>query len=248
VNIGLIGHTGFVGQNILECFEVKYLYNSKNISSLKDAEYDILFCAAPSAMKWKANQEPQQDLEQIFNLIQNIKNVKTKKFILFSTIDVYSKFPSNEENMPIIQDACFYGKNRILLENYISNFFENSTIIRLPGLFGKYLKKNIIFDLLNNNLLGKINSEDSYQWFYLNDLKNVIQYSLNNNIKLLNVTTEPVTNREIIQNLFPNNIHMLIENKKVSYDMRSIYFENSYMFSKQQIMEKLEEYVRIMRI
>lgn len=247
MNIGLIGSTGLIGKNILEHFNVNYLYNSKNISNVKDVEYDILFCAAPSAVKWKANQEPQEDLEQIFELVKNLKQVKTKKFILFSTIDVYSNFPSDELTKPEIYEVCFYGKNRIILENYVMNFFEDVAIIRLPGLFGKYLKKNIIFDLLNNNLLGKINSNDSYQWFYLNDLKNIINYTIDSNIKLLNIATEPVTNKEIVESLFPNNINMLIENKKTSYDMRSIHFQDKYLFSKKQTMEKLEEYVQSMR-
>jgi nucleoside-diphosphate-sugar epimerase len=248
MSIGLIGYTGLIGKNILEQFHVDYLYNSKNISSVKDVEYDILFCAAPSAVKWKANQEPQEDLYQIFELIKNIKNVKAKKFVLFSTIDVYNRFPCDELTHPEIYEACFYGKNRIILENYVSNSFQDSTVIRLPGLFGNHLKKNIIFDLLNNNLLTKINSEDSYQWFYLNDLKNIIEFVFYNNIKLLNVSTEPVTNREIIECLFQNNLNILVENKKISYDMRSIHFEKEYLFSKKQIMEKLKEYVQTKRI
>ena len=42
-----------------------------------------------------------------------------------------------------------YGRNRYYVEKFVNSHFANCTIIRLPSLFGKGLKKNFIYDLLH---------------------------------------------------------------------------------------------------
>ncbi|MEG2769570.1 MAG: sugar nucleotide-binding protein, partial [Oscillospiraceae bacterium] len=66
-----------------------------------------------------------------------------------STADVY-KTPQNvDENTPIDEnDLQTYGKNRYLLEKWVRENIENHLIVRLPGLFGKGIKKNFLFDML----------------------------------------------------------------------------------------------------
>lgn len=41
-----------------------------------------------------------------------------------------------------------YGKDRLWLENKVSDSFD-SLVIRLPGLYGKGLKKNFLYDYIN---------------------------------------------------------------------------------------------------
>jgi len=243
---GLIGYTGFVGSNIKQQFDIDYCFNTANSDKITNYEYDILFCAAPSAVKWKANQDPYTDTQYILNLVKSLEGVKAQRFILFSTIDVYATFPKTEEDKPDIYDTSFYGKNRILLENYIINMFNNHHIIRLPGLFGQGLKKNIIFDLLNNNVTNVINVNDSYQWFYLQDLHKVTKYVMDNNIKIYNVATEPITNLELIRytNIVLNQDYLMNTISKTKYDIKSIYNTN-YLYTKIEMLEKLNEFISI---
>jgi nucleoside-diphosphate-sugar epimerase len=239
----VIGYSGLIGSNLCDQIVIDHKYNSSNIEEIKNFEYDIVYCAAPSAVKWKANKHPDEDLNNVYGLINNFKNIKTKKFILFSTVDVYSKFPCSEQDKPDFYDACFYGKNRILLENFVINYFEDHSIIRLPALFGKGLKKNLIYDLLNNNLLNNINGFDKYQWFYLNDLNNIINFVIDKKIKIFNVSSEPLANQDLILNLFPNfKDRIFYSEKKINYDMRNMYY-NDYIFSSKEVMEKLNEFI-----
>ena len=147
---GLIGYTGFVGSNLDNQIKFDEKYNSKNIYQIKEKEFNIVYCAGVSAVKWFANQNPQKDIAGINSLIENLKTIKTKTFVLISTIDIYPSFGDiDEDTMPDISKQDTYGKNRYYLENWVKNNFENYLIVRLPALFGKGLKKNFIYDLLN---------------------------------------------------------------------------------------------------
>ena len=238
----LIGSTGFVGVNLTKQYLFSHLYNSSNIQDIINYEYETVFCAAPSAVKWKANKEPVDDLQSIYNLAKYFKDIKTKRFILFSTIDIYNQFPSDEDTIIDITKTSFYGKNRFLLENFVANYFPLHNIIRLPGLFGEGLKKNIIYDLLNNNLSYKINANDHFQWFYLKDLSKVIDFVIKQNICIYNVTTEPISNKELVTKIASKYCECLIyEDPKSYYDMRTKY--NNYLFNKVDIFDKLNEFI-----
>ena len=145
----LIGYTGFVGGN-LASDQYTHQYNSKDIKNIVDQEFDQIVCAGVRAEKFLANLYPEQDLEAIQSLIEILKQVKCKKFVLISTIDIY-KFPQNvDENSPINLDGLHaYGKNRCYMEEFVRNFFEDYLIIRLPALYGRGLKKNFIYDMIH---------------------------------------------------------------------------------------------------
>ena len=126
----LIGYTGFVGSNIKNQKKFDYYYNSKNINDITNKSFDTVVCSGVSSIKWFANLNPKKDYNNIHSLIKKLKTISFKKFILISTIAVYDNPADNA-----------YGRNRLYLENYIRNNFKNYLIIRLPGLFGKGLKK-----------------------------------------------------------------------------------------------------------
>lgn len=147
---GLIGYTGFVGGNLNNQIRFDKKYNSGNINDIKGENFDIIYCAGVSAVKWFANQNPKKDLLGINSLIENLKTISSKMFVLISTIDIYSEFGNiDEDTVPNIEKQDDYGKNRFYLENWVKENFENYLIVRLPALFGKGLKKNFIYDLLN---------------------------------------------------------------------------------------------------
>ncbi len=108
------------------------------------------------------------------------------------------------------------------------------------------MKKNIIFDLLNNNVTNVINVNDSYQWFYLQDLHKVTKYVMDNNIKIYNVATEPITNLELIRytNIVLNQDYLMNTISKTKYDIKSIYNTN-YLYTKIEMLEKLNEFISI---
>lgn len=145
----LVGYSGFVGSNILLKSDFHFKYNSKNINDIKNNEFDLLICSSIPADMQLANTNPEKDLSNIKELLNILSTVKAKKAVLISTIAVYPQpVIYDESNNDFISDSD-YGKNRKIAENEFANIFNNSYIIRLPALFGKNLKKNFIYDIIN---------------------------------------------------------------------------------------------------
>ncbi len=147
---GLIGYTGFVGNNLARQFKFDGLYNSKNISDIFNQKFNILVCAAAPGSMVDANKNKEFDRANIELLIKNLSRSKPDKLVLISTIGVFKDFSAtNNESSKLFETDLAYGVNRRYLEKSLENICNKLHIIRLPALFGDGLKKNFIFDLIN---------------------------------------------------------------------------------------------------
>lgn len=146
----LVGYTGFVGSNIYEAGRFDAVYNSKNIKEAFGLNPDLLIYAGLKAEKYLANNEPRKDLESIVQAERNISEINPKKLVLISTIDVFMVPRDVNENSEINpENLQAYGYNRYLFEAWVRKNYPDALIIRLPGLFGKNIKKNFIYDYIN---------------------------------------------------------------------------------------------------
>ncbi len=150
--IALVGYTGFVGSNLYAAAngEIDSLYNSKNIEEAYGTNPDLLIYAGLRAEKYLANTAPLKDNETIIQAENNIKKINPQKLVLISTIDVF-KTPVNvnEESKIDTKHLHAYGYNRYQLEKWVRENYPDTLIIRLPGLFGKNIRKNFIYDFMN---------------------------------------------------------------------------------------------------
>lgn len=247
----LVGFTGYVGSTLLAKTAFDELYNSSNIESIKGKEYDLVVCAAAPAVKWKANQAPEEDLANINQLISCLKEVKAQKFVLISTVDVYSTPIKVDESANIQTEITEpYGKHRFYLEQFVTKTFQDHLIIRLPGLFGKGLKKNFIYDLIHDNALHLTHHLSEFQFYNMNHLWDDIQIALANSLSIVNFATEPVSAKEIAQAGLNINFSNETEKKPVSYDMRSLYSHifsdrdnKEYMKSKEEVLQEIKVFI-----
>src|SRR5713101_4387612 len=99
----LIGFTGFVGGNLLRQTHFDDLYNSRNIESIAGKKYKTLVCSGAPADKWKANQNPSADFDNIQRLQERLSRVSADEVILISTVDVYPNPVSVDEGSQIDQ-------------------------------------------------------------------------------------------------------------------------------------------------
>jgi len=146
----LIGYTGFVGSNLHNQHEFEGIFNSKNIKDAFDLNPEVCVYAGVRAEKFLANNDPKCDMAVIENTIENIKRINPKRLILISTIDVFKTPYDCDENTPVeVHGLHAYGYNRYRLEKWCGENIKNCHILRLPGLFGKNIKKNFIYDLIH---------------------------------------------------------------------------------------------------
>lgn len=198
----LVGWSGLVGGNLLAQARFDHQFRSTDISELPNNSYDLLVCAGAPAEKWKANQDPEGDLARLAPLFEALRRVQAKKVVLISTIDVFAKPVDVTEDSPTQSDiASVYGKHRALLENLVRERFD-ATILRLPGLFGPGLKKNVIFDLLHHNQVEKIHPGGVFQYYPLSRLWTDIQVCLRENLPLVHAATQPVATDRIAREIF----------------------------------------------
>lgn len=247
----LIGHTGFVGANLLAQNKYDDLYNSKNIAEIQGQEYDEVTISAASAEKWRANKDPESDLASIKNLTNHLKHLRANRVILISTVDVYPVPVNVNENTEIDQEQCnAYGKNRRFLEMFVEKKFISSHIIRLPGLFGPGLKKNIIYDFLHGNETHKIDSRGKFQFYSLANLSSDIKFMVSQNIPVLNMATEPLNTKDIAKNCSIEHFTNEVVSTPACYDFRSIHSSNKpnnqdgYLYTKNQVTQSMLEFIR----
>jgi len=245
----LIGYTGFVGSNLMKQYDFTNLYNSINFQEMKNQEYDLIVCAGVSAVKWLANKEPKNDLAGIKALEDILMTTNAKQFILISTIDVYPITQGKDESFDCASMQNHpYGTHRLAFEKFCTNHFKDCTIVRLPGLFGEGLKKNVIYDLLNDNCLEMINTKSSFQYYYLKYLWRDIQKAVANNIKCINLFTEPVSTKDIYETFFVSKSIGQAAAQEGHYDLYTQYasiWNNSgnYIYTKNQMMQHLSEFI-----
>jgi NAD-dependent epimerase/dehydratase family protein len=247
----LIGHTGFVGSNLASQHKFSALFNSKNIQEMRGGTFDSVVCAGVQAKKWLANQKPEADWAAIQKLLSILGAIQTRKFILISTVDVYSKPFHVTEETPVIGENHAYGKHRYAVEEFVREHFPSSLVLRLPGLFGHGLQKNVIFDLLNSNCLEQINPEGVFQYYSLDHLWNDIQRALTANLSLLNIATEPIKTEDIIQDYFPQQRERVGPSKPftVNYDMHTKYgnlwnsSSENYLYNRQTVFREIGGFV-----
>ncbi len=247
----VIGSTGFVGGNLMSQVGPADGYNSKNIEDIAGREYDLLFCAGARAEMWRINQDPEPDRANNRRLMDNLAQAKASHLVLISTVGVYPSPIVGVDEDTVIDEAKLppYGVHHLELERFCQDNFPQTTIVRLPGLFGAGIKKNIVYDLLHHNNLDQIHADSVYQFYYLANLWADIQTVMDKGLKLVNFATPPVSVAEVAEAAFGIKFDNHPGGKAPAFfDFRTKYSEalggrDGYMISKAAELAQLKEFV-----
>lgn len=248
----IVGSTGFVGGTLLRQAPFDDLYHSTNIHEIGGKTYDLLVCAGAPAAKWLANRDPENDRANIYRLIECLRGVTAREVILVSTADVYPHPVGVDENSAIDEPALHaYGRHRLELERFVTGAFETVTI-RLPALFGRGLKKNIVFDLLHDNQVDKIHPEGVFQFYDLENLWDDIGRTRTHGLRLVNFATEPTSVRDVAQAAFGIEFDAGPDTMPASYDIKSRHAaafggSNGYLYDRGRVLEALKRFVQAER-
>lgn len=175
----LVGNTGFVGSNLMRYGMFDLGVHSTDVTKAYGLKPEILVYAGVTAAKYIANESEEKDFKIIQSAFENIRAIQPQKIVLISTIDVLDNVDGVDEDYAINPNKLQpYGMNRYKLECMVREEYEDAVIIRLPGLFGENIKKNLIYDyinvipfMLNGSLFSKIlrSIPDLHKHYFLNE-------------------------------------------------------------------------------
>lgn len=226
----LVGHTGFVGSNLVA--PGRFTDYSNSTKPLAPGHYDSIICTALKGTKWKANLNPDEDMLWLNRLAQMLEKCTTDEFILVTTIDTHPDSPDAKS---------VYAKHRRWFEDWIKARYNHVRILRLPALVGKNLKKNVLFDLLNNAIV-EVNPESEYQWYFLDRLWNDINRMRSMGLVDWTITTPPIDMEWIMTELFPDRL-------AITYDYLPIIRYNvcdplmTHVMTEDEVKEGLRKFV-----
>ena len=246
----LIGFSGFVGGTLLKQSNFEALFRSTNIHDIANREFDVLVCAGAPAQKWIANREPEADREKIDSLINHLRTVKCKTFILISTVDVF-KNPIGVDESTLVDESGLhpYGLHRRLLEKFVEQHFSQHLILRLPGLVGPGLRKNVIFDFLNDNNLNAIESRGIFQFYPMVNLWPDIQTALAAKLSLVHLTAEPLSVADVSLKGFGKSFTQVLANAPARYDMQTRHAQifgssGRYQYNARETIQAIRAYAQ----
>jgi len=234
VKSALLGNTGLVGQSLSSRQKFELNFNTTNIKDIVGQQIKTLYCCAPSGNRLYANQNPDIDSKNIKSLIEFLQSADISRLVLISTVDT--------QHCPDTP----YGGNRLHLENFVKSL-PDYRIVRLSTLIDPAIKKNVLYDLKHQKFLESINLDQCMHWYLLRDLPAHLKIIENNQIKEINLVSEPIYVHEIVDKFF-NSFELSTYKESVPYDLVCDHVSllggtGKYLYSKDQIFHFMKEYL-----
>lgn len=283
-SILLTGANGFIGGYIYDLL-IKNRYNvfclikkknskinnyqisdlSKKITINKKISFDcVIHCASLSS----SNNYDEYDFDQYYrdnilatkNLVDYANRSKIKKFIFLSSISIYGKINTQKLklNSKIINPQK-YGISKLISEYLVQdekNYF-NSISIRLPGVIGKFSKRNLLSELLikiklskeikiynPNNLFNNCINVEDLSYFILKlintkfSIHDVILLSTSRPIKIINII------QLLIKEFKSTSKIKIYKSKKMSFVIENIYANQKYRYKPKTTYETIKRYIK----
>jgi nucleoside-diphosphate-sugar epimerase len=178
----IIGAKGFIGSAITtEAIARGYAVTTvtqSNYKQRKGRKAELLINAAGNAVKFLDDQDPLEGFSRsVTTTLTLLQNFQYEHCIHISSSAVYPNESSpseTRETLPLDpQMMTNYGFHKWMSEQVVRHYAPGAMILRLGGCVGKGLKKNAVFDLLNNHPLH-VHPDSSFQYINTKDIAHAI--------------------------------------------------------------------------
>ncbi len=246
----LIGFTGFVGSTLLRQSRFAGQFRSTNIGDIAGRTFDLVVCAGAPAQKWIANQDPAADRKQIDALIEHLGTVQCNTFVQISTVDVFKDPMGVDEASQVDETGLHaYGLHRRMLERFVEERFPRHLTVRLPGLVGPGLRKNVLFDFLNDNNLQAVDSRGIFQFYPMVNLWYDIKIALGAGLDLVHLAAEPISVADVARECFGRSFGQVLPRAPATYDMRTRHAREfgvagHYQYSARETVQAIRAYAQ----
>ena len=181
--IFVIGGNGFVGSAFVRYFKKNNIthksINKKNYKKYIGKKCKILINANGNSKKYLAESNDLLDFKlSTISVKKTLVDFKFQSYIYLSSAEVYSnsQFKKNtkEDRFIDVSNISKYALHKYLSELLVSSLKnKNWWIFRLTGMVGKNLKKNPIYDIVNNKNI-RISPKSQLQYLNTDDVVKVI--------------------------------------------------------------------------
>ena len=176
----VLGGEGFIGSAIcryLKKNKIKYFsITKKNYRKFLYKNCDIFVNCNGNSIKWFSEKDYSMDFDKtVISTFKSTKDFKFKKNVLISSGEVYNKnIKIKHENSKIESSKLSnYGFNKLLAEEIIKRTCNSFLIFRMGGFVGKNLKKNLVYDLINNKQIW-VSKKSTYQYIDVDEASSII--------------------------------------------------------------------------
>lgn len=187
--------------------------------------------------KWVEENYPEHLIVRLPGLLgQGIK----KNFIR----DILYPMPMlfNENFMRHIKAEMSPDDYRVIEKHYpkdgVNYSFDQEDETTVKAILDHYKISSLLFT----------DSEDSFQYYPLMELRKHIELCLKHKIRIINLVTEPVQAKEVYHYLYGKHFHNELPRVKQVYDLKTMHAEalggkNGYLYAKHEILEIIRKFV-----
>ena len=159
MRVFILGGGGFVGSAFGRLFDhlkiPHEVITRANYDSLRGQHCDVLINANGNSKKFLADRDPKGEFDaSVRSVVHSLEDFKAETYVFLSSGDVYPRQDSPEitrEDEALDQAAMSrYGLHKYTAETLVRAIHPRWLGFRMGGFVGPGLKKNAIFDMLNN--------------------------------------------------------------------------------------------------
>lgn len=159
MKVFLIGGTGLVGSAYARLFTragiEHHVITRATYGQFIGQECDVLVNANGNSSKVLATREPITDFDASVRSVRlSLQDFRARKYVFLSSGDVYphQDCPAvTQEDQPLpVPGMSGYGFHKFMAETMVRQLHPDWIVMRMGGFVGPGLKKNAIFDMLND--------------------------------------------------------------------------------------------------
>lgn len=159
MRIFVVGGGGFVGSAYIRLFD-RLRIQCASINRANYAEHvgrscDVLINANGNSRKYLAVRDPKTEFDAtVRTVVHTLEDFRAGTYVFLSTGDVYANQErpqiTREELAPDPRRMSRYGLHKFIAEFFVKALHPEWLIMRMGGFVGPGLRKNAIFDMLND--------------------------------------------------------------------------------------------------
>ncbi|MDR0626430.1 MAG: NAD-dependent epimerase/dehydratase family protein, partial [Bifidobacteriaceae bacterium] len=197
----LINSVDSIGAALAETIDFDRIYAADQIEDAVQTDHDSVVATALAPLAWATNQAPSQDLYAIRRLQEVMATCRISHVTLISSCAVYP-VPLGVDEFAAINPLLLepYARHRYELERWCQDRWD-TTVVRLPHVFGGPHRSEIRNPARDLARLAALNPDSTKQHYDLARLADDLRVTRRLGLRLVNLVTPPLTNRQVLGDL-----------------------------------------------